>query len=103
MENEILNATIVYQMTEEQLMDFAHRVVEETRDSVAEELHKRVAAAVGNRFDYCSFTEAMRITNRTRQTLHKWIKTGRVTIVKNGKNVLFLRSDLAREAAAREK
>ena len=92
-------ATIVYQMTEEQLLNFAHRVVEETRNSVADEVHRRVAEAMGDRFDYCSMDEACNITNKTRQTLSAWIKKGRLHPVYNGNKILFLREEIAKEAA----
>lgn len=44
------NATVVYQMTEDQLLSFAHQVVAETRDSVADEVHRRIAEAMGGSF-----------------------------------------------------
>lgn len=92
-------AMIVYQMTEEQLLAFAHSIVAETRDSVAEEVHRRVAAAMGDRFAYCSMEEACTITNKTRQTLSNWIKRGRLHPVYNGNKILFLREEIAQEAS----
>lgn len=101
MENEILNAknaTIVYQMTEEQLMDFAHRVVEETRDSVAEELHRRVAEAVGNRLAYISTEEACEITGKSDRQLRNMRYKGLLRITRNGRKVLYLRKDVVKYA-----
>lgn len=91
-------AIIVYQMTEEQLKEFAYRVVEETRDSVAEELHRRVASAMGNRVEYCSMEEACAITGKSRQTLYAWVKKGRLHPEYNGNKILFLRKEVAKEA-----
>lgn len=96
------NATIVFQLTEKQLDEFARRIVEQTRDSVAEEVHRRVASAFGNRLDYCSMKEACEITNKTRQTLSSWIRKGRVHPMYNGNKVLFLREEIAKEAAVVE-
>lgn len=101
MENKTFNtqnATIVYQMTKEQLFDFAHRVVEETRDSVAEELHKRVAAAVGNRLDYISTDEACRITGKTDRQLRNMRNKGLLRVEYNGGKVLYLRKDVVKYA-----
>lgn len=92
------SATIVYQMTEEQLKEFAYRVVEQTRDSVADELHRRVASAMGNRIEYCSLQEACEITGKSRQTLHNWVKKGRLHPEYNGNKMLFLRREIAKEA-----
>lgn len=102
MENkQVLNhniATIVYQMTEEQLLNFAHQIVAETCDSVAEEIHRRVAHAVGNRFDYCTMKEAIEITGRTRCTLRDWMKKGKIHYTYNGNKLLLLRKDVNKEA-----
>lgn len=88
------NATIVYQMTEEQLLNFAHQVVAETCDSVAEEIHKRVAHAMGNRFDYCSYREVCDITGKSSRTIYTWVKKGILNPVYNGNKMLFLRSEV---------
>lgn len=95
---EAERALIVYQVTEEQLNEFAHRIVEETRDGVAEELHRRVASAMGNRFEYCSMEEACDITGKTRQTLCRWVKEGRLHPEYNGNKLLFLRKEISKEA-----
>lgn len=86
-------------MTEDQLLSFAHQVVAETRDSVADEVHRRIAEAMGDRFDYCSMDEACNITNKTRQTLSAWIKKGRLHPVYNGNKILFLREEITKEAS----
>lgn len=91
-------ATTVYQMTDRQLEDFARKVVECARDNMAAEVQRRVADAVGNRADYCSFEEACERTGKTRQTLSAWVRKGRLHPVKNGKKVLFLRSEIVKEA-----
>ena len=93
-----IKATNVYQMTEEQLLNFAHQVVAETRDSVAEEVHRRVANAMGNRFEYCSMEEACNITGKTRQTLSTWVKKGKLHPTYNGNKILFLREEVQKEA-----
>lgn len=98
-DKQLKTATIVYQMTEAQLLNFAHLVVAETRDSVADEVHRRVASAIGNRFEYCSMEEACDITGKTRQTLSAWIKKGRLHPAYNGNKILFLREEIAKEAA----
>lgn len=54
-------AIIVYQMTEEQLKEFAYRVVEETRDSVAEELHRRIAPVIYGTPIYITLEERTRL------------------------------------------
>lgn len=100
-DKQVLNhntATIVYQMTEEQLLSFAHQIVAETRDSVAEEIHRRVAHAVGNRFDYCSMKEAIKITGKTRCTLRDWMNKGKIHYTYNGNKLLLLREDVNKEA-----
>lgn len=91
-------ATIVYQLTDKQLLNFAHQIVAETRDSVAEEVHRRIAHAFGNRFDYCSMEEACNITGKTRQTISSWIKKGKLHHTYNGNKILLLREEVQKEA-----
>lgn len=97
-QTDIQTTTIIYQITDSQLREFARNVIEEARDNMAAEVQRCVADAVGNRADYCSFDEACERTGKTRQTISAWVRKGRLHPVKNGKKVLFLRSEIVKEA-----
>ena len=44
--------------------------------------------------DLLTFEEASKILTITRMTVHRWIKSGKLTKVKLGKNVYLLRSQV---------
>lgn len=87
-------ATIVYQLTEDQLNDLAHRIVEETKESVSNNIYDRISLAMGDKLAYCSMEEACNLAHVTRQTISSWVKQGRLHPVYNGNRMLFLRTEV---------
>lgn len=91
-------ALVVYQLTEEQLKEFALKVVEETRDSVAEKVYDRVSEATGNTFEYCTIDDACKATGMSERTIRIWVKKGLLRTRQNGSRVLYLRRDVLKNA-----